>query len=157
MIVSDAVFDPTRTYRYTLTRRWKDEGRIISFIGLNPSKATETINDPTVTRCIKYAERCGYSGMHMLNIFAMRSTDPKMLYRVEDPVGPENDDYIYSTCKESDLIVAAWGNHSAYRNREGEVLGLLQKFRLWSFGTTKDGHPRHPLYLAANTPVQVYL
>lgn len=77
------IFSPCRTWRYTLERVWAPpEGyrgarEVAAFIGLNPSTADEVKNDPTVTRCINYARRWGFHGMFMLNIFALRSTDPR--------------------------------------------------------------------------------
>jgi hypothetical protein len=94
------IFSPCRTWRYTLERVWAPpEGyrgarEVAAFIGLNPSTADEVKNDPTVTRCINYARRWGFHGMFMLNIFALRSTDPRALYRHPDPIGPETNRYL---------------------------------------------------------------
>jgi hypothetical protein len=117
------------------------------FIGLNPSTADEIKSDPTVTRCINYAVSWGYNGMFMANIFAIRGTDPKILKEVEDPVGAENDYYLYQMAEQSQLIVCAWGDH-------GKLLGRGQKVRtdfhyrvLSCLSLNMSGEPSHPLYL----------
>ena len=150
-----AMFSPCKTYRYDLWRQW-DHGQEVAFIGLNPSTADEVKNDPTVTRCIKYAQRWGFAGMHMLNIFALRSTDPQALYVPGDPVGPENDRYLVEVCQQVEQVVVAWGVHGAVQQRDRAVLSLLERFPLWCLGTTKGGHPRHPLYLPRDVQRQVY-
>lgn len=143
-----AAFDPTRTYRYSLYREWGDPSHKAVFVMLNPSTADEVRLDPTVTRCCGYARRWGYGCIEVVNIFALRSTDPKGLLAVEDPVGPENDRHILAAVADAALVVAAWGVHGALQGRDRIVRGLLaDRCVLYCLGTTKDGHPKHPLYL----------
>ena len=61
---------------------------------LNPSTATEELLDSTVFRCLKRARVLGFDGLSIINLFALRSTDPRGLLLVDDPCGPENDAYI---------------------------------------------------------------
>ena len=155
LLEKPAVFSPDRKYRYTLLRNFGPGRRpgvapTVSFICLNPSTADEVKNDPTVTRCIKFAQRWGYGSMYMLNIFALRSTDPLELYRQTDPIGPFNDEYILRAVERSSLVVAGWGNHGALLSRGWNVIKLLQMagVRLMRLGSlTIAGQPRHPLYL----------
>ena len=57
-IVKGAWFSTDKRYRWALWRTWNvNKGRVV-FIGLNPSTATETEDDPTVRRCIGFARRC---------------------------------------------------------------------------------------------------
>ncbi len=143
-----AVFDPTRTYRYSLYREWGDPSHKAAFIMLNPSTADETHLDPTVTRCCGYARRWGYGAIEVVNIFAYRSTDPKGLLAVADPVGKENDQYILAAVEDAALVVAAWGVHGALQDRGRIVQDLIaDRCALTCLGRTKAGHPRHPLYL----------
>lgn len=72
----DAVFDPTRTYRYRLTRHTGAGIGTLLFVMLNPSTADEYRNDPTVRRCIAFARAWGFGRLCVGNIFAFRSTDP---------------------------------------------------------------------------------
>jgi hypothetical protein len=156
MLEKPAVFSPDRKFRYTLRRIWPagiwptEGGAFVAFIGLNPSTADEVKNDPTVTRCMKYAQKWGYGGMYMLNIFAYRSTDPRELYLQEDPIGGYNDSFILQAAQRSGLIVACWGNHGNLLSRGWNVIKLLQGagLRVMRLGSlTIPGQPRHPLYL----------
>ena len=88
----------------------------------------------------------------MTNIFAYRSTDPKALYTLDDPVGPENDAYLRKAAGVADLRVVAWGTHGALNGRHETVLALLADYPLTALGVTQEGFPKHPLYLRANAP-----
>ena len=147
-MIKGTIFSPCRDYRYTLYREWAPGDKIVQFIGLNPSTADEVKNDPTVTRCINYAKQWGYTGMYMTNIFAFRATDPAVMKAHPEPVGEENDHYLSMIARESEIVVAAWGTHGAYRNRGQQVKQLIQD--LYCLRITKDGHPSHPLYLPKN-------
>jgi len=149
----DAFFSPCRQYRYTLHRIWSEKKPFVMFVGLNPSTADERKNDPTVTRCIRFAGDWGYGGMVMMNIFAYRSTNPNNLYKLEDPVGEENNLYIAQIAREAGIIVTAWGNHGAYKGRGDEVLRMLTEIvpaKVHHLGLTGEGQPKHPLYLRAD-------
>lgn len=156
--LSGAYFSECRTWRYHLWRRWDSDKLPIAFIGLNPSTADELNDDPTVRRCIRFAKRWGYGSMYMLNLFALRSTDPKLLYEHEDSVGNENHEIILNVCLGMDKIVLCWGNHGAHLG-QGDI--LVEKLRqegyvnkLWTFGLTKKQQPKHPLYLKNSTELQ---
>lgn len=140
-----AEFSPCRTYRYVLWRIWGGSTGYAMFIGLNPSTADETTNDPTVRRCIAYAKYWGYSGLCMTNLFAYRATDPAEMRRAVDPVGPDNNDWLRDAGSLASVIVAAWGCHGRHHGRD---LVVRQMFpQLTYLRLTKDGHPAHPLYL----------
>ena len=151
---STAVFSECRRYRYSLLRTWKRGSAKVMFIGLNPSTADEKVDDPTVRRCIGFARQWGYGGMILTNLFAFRSTDPKFLKNVPDPVGPDNDQMIVRCCRSSALVVVAWGAHGALQGRDERVLTLLSAPHC--LGVTKSGLPRHPLYLAASTRLREF-
>lgn len=143
-----AVFDAGRVYRYSLYREWGDASRTVAFIMLNPSTADEVALDPTVLRCMRAAKRWGYGAGEVVNLFAYRSTDPRGLLAVDDPVGPENDRYIMAAAEDAVLVVAAWGVHGTLQGRAAAVVRLLEGVcELTCLGTTRAGHPRHPLYL----------
>ena len=148
-LARDTIFSPCRTYRYTLWRTWDMfNPTFLQVIGLNPSIADEILDDNTVRRCINYAQRWGYGALCMTNIFAYRATDPMKLRTESDPVGPENDLWLLQIAQEASLILAAWGVHGAYLCRGEAVQALLQRQQLVCLGETKEGFPRHPLYMA---------
>jgi hypothetical protein len=142
-----ARLSPCRTYRYALWRRWGD-GPHAMFVGLNPSTADETADDPTIRRCIAYARAWGYGALCMANLFAYRSTQPADMLAQDDPVGPENDGYLRRLAAEAGVVVAAWGTHGTHGGRHRAVRAMLPG--LHYLRLTKDGHPGHPLYLPAS-------
>lgn len=144
-ILGAADFSPCRTWRYTLWRRWDDSKSFAQFIGLNPSTADETQDDPTVRRCINFAKAWGFGGMCMTNLFGFRATDPRDMKRVADPVGPENDRWLREIAGSAGVVVAAWGCHGTHLSRDRKVLAFLPQVSILAL--TKDGHPKHPLYL----------
>lgn len=146
-MASSATFSPCEQYRYLLSREWDLVKPAVAFIGLNPSTADETADDPTVRRCINYAKGWGFGALRMLNIFAFRATDPKVMKAEHYPVGPSNDLHIESVAREVSMIVCAWGGHGGHRCRDLDVIKLLSGFDLKCLSITKGGRPGHPLYL----------
>lgn len=155
-ILRVTTFSPCRKYRYTLWRDWfedvHDHGAyaapqpdFVQFIGLNPSTADETNNDPTITRCMAFAKSWGFSAMCMTNIFAWRDTDPEKMRKVFQPVGPDNDQWLADVAAEAKLVVAAWGTHGRHMFRGNTVKRLMPN--LHCLKKTAGGYPSHPLYL----------
>lgn len=143
-----------RLYRYSLVRRWIGGDHLVAFVGLNPSTADETQDDPTIRRCVRFAQDWGYAGLVMVNLFAWRATDPQDMKRALDPAGPLNDQYLLLAQQECHKMVAAWGTHGVHLGRDREVVALLRN--LETLDWSKDGHPKHPLYIAADTPLKPY-
>ncbi|OWU80826.1 DUF1643 domain-containing protein [Phaeobacter sp. 22II1-1F12B] len=146
---SVAVYSDCERYRYSLTRVWDPAGDKALFVMLNPSTATEVQNDPTVERCERRARTLGFGAFRVTNIFAWRDTDPRLMRAAADPVGPENDAAILEGAAWADRIIAAWGTHGAHLARGPEVERLLRQtgMPLFTLGLTKEGHPKHPLYI----------
>jgi hypothetical protein len=152
MIESGAFFSPDRMYRYALWRA-RGHGQFCMFIGLNPSTADETKDDPTIRRCMGFAKSWGYDGIMMFNLFAFRATDPDVMMKFKgDAVGPDNDIHISVAAedKQCGMMVAAWGAHGDHQAR-GHQVHQRWGHRLHHLGLTKDGQARHPLYLKADT------
>jgi hypothetical protein len=143
-----AEFSPCRRYRYALMRSWQPGTGCAMFVGLNPSTADETEDDPTIRRCIAFARAWGYGGLLMTNLFAYRATQPADMLAQDDPVGPENDRYLKEGAAASGVVVAAWGTNGAHRGRDAQVRAMLPG--LHYLRLTKEGHPGHPLYLPAS-------
>ena len=118
-------------------------------IGLNPSTADASIDDPTVRRCVRFAHDWGYDRLLMVNLFAYRSTDPSVLLDVDDPIGPSNDRILRESISESDCVVAAWGARGGLLQRDQTVLAMLDD--VYCIGLTAAGMPRHPLYMPATS------
>ncbi len=155
MSVDGALFSEDRVYRYLLRREIWVQRTTCLFIMLNPSTADETVNDPTVTRCINFAKYWGFGRLEVCNLFAYRATDPRELYELSrvDAIGHiTNDAYIQNAIERADRVVCAWGNHGILHGR-----GLQIKEKIWNAGKfplafkiTQKGQPIHPLYQKAN-------
>jgi hypothetical protein len=114
------------------------------FIGLNPSTAGETEDDPTINRCINYSKDWGYGGLCMANLFAFRATAPSDMMASNEPIGLDNDEWIKKLAKEAGVIVAAWGNDGSYLERSKEARKMIPD--LMCLKINKSGEPAHPLY-----------
>ena len=147
---STATYSDCERYRYALTRTWDAGGKRVLFVMLNPSKATEVQNDPTVERCERRARALGFGAFQVTNIFAWRDTDPFQMRKAKDPIGPDNDAAIFAGVAWADQVIAAWGTHGAHMNRGPQVTTLLQGTGkpLYTLGLSKHGHPKHPLYIS---------
>lgn len=150
-------FSDCGLYRYTLRRNWMAGRDRICFVMLNPSIADAHIDDPTTRRAAAFAHKFSCRNYLAVNLFALRSTDPKGLKAVDDPIGPENDAYLLAAAEWADEIVVAWGTGGAYMDRGKQVIELLSDYPLWCLGRTKHGHPRFPLYLSKDTEFERFI
>lgn len=166
MLTKSAELSSDDVYRYTLERWWDFDIPPVLFIGMNPSTADAEHDDPTIRRCIRFARDWGYGGLLMGNLFAFRATDPKMLPGLDDsplvsPIGENgtwkqgvyesvNVKHLRRMAERSSLIVAAWGSIKLPYGWDprGSVRSALPPMH--ALGFTKEGHPRHPLYVKAN-------
>lgn len=164
-VTATAAFDHQATYRYILTRAWDTTQPPLVFIMLNPSTATATTTDPTISRCMRRAATMGAGGIVVVNAFALRATDPDQLsaYAREhrDPVGPANDRFIAAALAiPGARIIAAWSTHPYLptSGRLGEVWKLIDQagVSLECLGVTVTGAPWHPLYVPAARQLQQY-
>ncbi len=123
------------------------------FIGLNPSTADETEDDPTIRRCINFAKSWGYGGLCMANLFAYRATQPEDMKRASDPIGDKNDETLILLAQNAGVIVGAWGNDGVFLNRSEDVRALISELNVLK--VNKSGEPAHPLYLKSTlTPIK---
>lgn len=151
--VSTAVYSACETYRYSLTRVWDDSGKRLLFVMLNPSKATERANDPTIERCERRAKLLGYGSFRVCNLFALRETDPARLKKAKLPEGPDNTAQVQNALTWCDDVLCSWGVHGSHRDQAANMRALFETANkpLLALGVTKDGHPRHPLYVSYKT------
>jgi hypothetical protein len=145
---TSAVISGCQQYRYELRRSWDVSKPSVLFIGLNPSTADASVDDNTSRVCINYAKRWGFGGLLLGNLFAYRSTDPRLLRDAADPVGPENDEWLARLCSEAGLVICAWGNGGGLRQRDRTVLAYIDNPHCLT--RLKNGHPGHPLYKPAD-------
>ena len=155
---SNAVISEDGLYRYSLSREWDHRKPAINFVMLNPSTANAEKDDATIRRCISFAALWGYGGLIVTNLYAYRSTEPRKLWSVIDPVGPENEKYLILLAHIAKKVVCAWGANAPLERAEDvrRILlatraGLYTPNVLYCVGKTKNGEPKQPVRLAANT------
>jgi hypothetical protein len=175
-VASGANISACGAYRYSLYREWRGNHdpknwrwlgavdgkgtplgmpKACVFIMLNPSTADGQDDDPTIRRCVGFAKSWYYERLVVLNLFAYRATHPKQLLALNDrdnPVGIHNSDAFERIMPDAGIIIAAWGAHGNHLGQDETVLGWIDdKISLvHALGVTKEGHPRHPLYLPSS-------
>lgn len=144
-IPKGAIFSGDGKYRYALWRVWSQRRPLLMFIGLNPSRANHIMDDPTITRLMARADSEGYGGLLAGNLFALVSSNPDILLRDGNVVGVETDDYLRYMIGMAERVLCAWGSFPAASKRATAILEMVSA--PYCFGTNRDGHPKHPLYL----------
>lgn len=117
------------------------------FMGLNPSTANETTDDPTIRRVKKMAQNWGFGGVYMMNLFAFVTPYPHELLKCSDPIG-SNDVWLPDIAGICDEIIFAWGNFKEAQERAKKVIEMFPQAK--ALIINKDGSPRHPLYVPGN-------
>jgi hypothetical protein len=176
---SAALFDHTREHRYLLARVWDQRRPPLVFIMLNPSTADATRLDPTVTRCLRRAQRGDWGGVLVLNAFSLRSTEPRALLTAARATDPTNDkviaaavDVLEETAADA-TVVCAWGTWaervidpllpgpgkpslSRHATLTHRLAVQTRPGTLRCLGRNGGGTPKHPLYLPTDQPLQEY-
>ena len=117
---NDALISSCKDYRYWLSRNLESEqleykqakkGAAL-FVMLNPSTADAKIDDPTIRRCRGFAKRWNCNGLNVINLYALRATDPKQLWKSDDPVGKDNDYWLRKISSEYLDVICGWGDNA---------------------------------------------
>ncbi len=174
--LAGAEFSPCGHFRYSLWRRWKELGKMILFVGLNPSVAGKEFDDNTVRRWIGFSKREDAAWFAAVNISPFIATDQKNLRKqYNTPFGDGgvdchpfygemigvtdefvNVDAILKHVDQADVIVLCWGAGGAMNGVGRHVYQLINSATtkpILCFGTTKSGEPKHPLRLSSKTPL----
>lgn len=163
-MIASATISECGRYRSHLSRMWSPERdnparEHALFIMLNPSTADAEKDDPTIRRCIGFAREWGCTGVVVVNLFQFRATDPNELLKPGIPLNPRDADAtIADAMAQTHVVVAGWGAlhpSLAYRAREVAAIAERRDRRLHHLGLTKAGHPRHPLYLAKSSKLEL--
>lgn len=153
-MITSATISPCGLYRYRLGRRWEADGTTLLFIMLNPSTADASVDDPTIRRCIGFGRKLGHRAIDVVNLFAFRSTQPRVLVTAQDPIGPDNNKHIFQAIGSASAVICAWGAFAytkpELRRRARVVTTMVPTDRTWALGITAQGAPAHPLYLRAD-------
>jgi hypothetical protein len=156
-----ATIDADGCYRYVLGRDWspnRDARRFATFVMLNPSTADADYDDPTIRRCIGFAKALGCDGLLVGNLYAYRATKPADLWRAAEPTGGDrNDDMLQELILRAVAVksplIAAWGAN-ARPDLVATVMAMRGAHAFMALGNTRDGSPRHPLYLSKTAQPQ---
>lgn len=157
-----AIISDCGKYRYRLERQLKGQWEpwnndVIAYFGINPSTADAEIDDQTVKKWMGFTCINGGSRFIAGNVFAYRSTDVKMLGKVEDPIGPENAHHLRAIIDEADILVPCWGDSSKLpkhlrHHLDRMILMLTCSGKpVMCFGYTNNGDPLHPQMLSYQT------
>lgn len=170
----ETILSDDRKFRYTLWREFygvkalpglgvpvkgNEAYHYANFICLNPSTADEKKDDPTIRRCIGFTKTWGFGAFCMTNLFAFRATKPVNMKLFDNPCGEQNQHYLLECASNAGIVIAAWGVHGVYHEQDLTVRQWLKQaeIKIYHLGLTKDGHPKHPLYLKADTKPTLYL
>lgn len=154
----DAVLSECGRYRYLLRRTWDHGKPRALFIMLNPSTADAEIDDPTIRSCMRLSRGLGYGSFEVVNVFALRATDPDELLTAVDPCGPKNEWHVEAAIGRCDIPIYAWGAWPPAEAASVYIRNAVRSRRpaAFCFGRTKSGAPKHPLYIKSGTPLQTY-
>lgn len=149
-MIRNAEISACGTYRWWLSRNWQpslgDQAKIVSWVMLNPSTADRRHDDATLRRIIRFSRDWGYDALLVVNLYPLRSTDPKVMLAHPDRTGGERGKSELMKARGADLIMCAWGAN-AETARVQEALGILRATEkpLHCLGLTQGGQPVHPL------------
>lgn len=157
--MDSAIISPCGLFRYRLERHALSGAGAVAWIMVNPSTADASQDDATIRKVIGFSNRMGAGWAIVGNKFAYRATDVRELKTCRDPTGPENDAHLADIIREAPTVIVAWGPlaklpkhlHRRWRRIAEMADGIGRP--LMCFGTAQDGHPRHPLMLAYDTPL----
>lgn len=158
-----AQMSPCGVYRYYLMRNWDICKPTLCWIMLNPSTANDTANDATIRVCMGRARKLNYGNIVVVNLFALRSTNPRILYRNDTPISSASDpsrnaEMILYAAGIAQKVICAWGKHGAYMDRARLTLSALKAIGVqpYALRINKDGSPAHPLRIPYDEPLKVY-
>lgn len=150
-MIREATISECGIYRTWLLRRW-GVGTTAVFVMLNPSTADAAVDDPTIRRCIKFAQSWGDGAIEVVNLYSYRTTYPVDLvsarHRGIDVIGMSNDAAIAASVLRARIVVAAWGaKYHLEDGRSAIVISNILRFGIWIYclARTDSGYPMHPM------------
>lgn len=144
-----AIFSRCGKYRYRLDRQVQESGIVIAFFGINPSKANDIENDPTVKKWLVFAKKNNARKFIVGNIFSTVTPYVHELPENINSIDDDNELHLDSIISEADVLVPCWGTREKvptilhpYFDMIMDKLKKSQK-PIFCFGLTKSGDPKH--------------
>lgn len=150
MMHRSAVLSDCGRYRHILRRSWDIARPGVTFVMLNPSTADAEKDDPTVRKCIGFADRLGYGHLNVVNLFDFRATKPADLKAAGYPCSPDSWHWIAKSISECPDVICAWGANARDTFRTTvvfEYVRYLSPGRIRALRLLADGTPEHPLMI----------
>ena len=146
-------------YRYLLRRTWDDTLPTMQAIGINPPDADKVSLDPTLNRLTERAIAMKCGSLVLLNLFAIRSTQPRLITKASNPVGPHNEYFFREHLDRRREILVMWGAYGTHQRRGLTVAHRLHKrgMKLKCLGIGIHWQPYHILYLPPDQPSFPYI
>ena len=146
-----AKFSKGKKHRYYLSRIWSENERVV-YVLLNPSKANDINNDPTINRLISISKNLGYGGFNVVNLYTLITPFRYKLYEKKRKFSKKNKKLITELIARHKTIIYGWGA------TENEPIWLrnLVKNPL-CFKVNKNGTPKHPLYLRKESILKKFI
>lgn len=158
-------------FRYLLTLESKStlQHKTVTVILKNPSIADVNVDDNTLRSVRNRLVEKGYNKIHLVNLFAYRSTEPKDLNDALKKKGYEYvvgglraNEIIIESIQQSDLVLLAWGKPNgiqkmSYDNRIKEIQTLLKGYATYCYGSPpQDSYPKHGLRWQIEENIEPY-
>lgn len=156
-MLKSAKFNEDRTHRYYLSRIWDEKMSKMLFIGINPSTADGEKDDHTVSRLVKFCQSWGFGGFYIVNLYSFISPEPEdmidhynnLTNKMEKALHKQNMAVALRYGRICSMITFMWG---AGIPNQTQADKYIRTFRdAYCFGKTREGHPKHPLFLASHT------
>ena len=152
-MICKAIISEDRKYRYSLTREdpyaRKDAFSNLLFVMLNPSTADDQKDDPTLRKCIGFMHRWNYRNLEVVNLFAVRASDPTYIKCVSDPIGPDNLVAQTNALRKAHKVIVGWGRNGYYLDADRKFCELANSLDvpIYAIRINLSGSPAHPLYI----------
>lgn len=151
---------PCGQYRFWLSRPAEpgfEHLPHVVFVMLNPSTADGTHDDPTIRRCRTFARGAAFGVVNLCPIRATKPADMRawVTYCPDADAIAQNDAHLAEVIAQDNFtIIGAWGTHAEPTDVQYFV-NLCDAFgkQVYCIGTNNNGSPKHPLYVASDTPI----
>lgn len=128
-----AVYSDDKKYRYSLNKTWDENKPKATFIGINPSDATELLMDKTVMNLMNHLIKLGYGKVEIVNLYAFRSKKQEGLKYRCNKQEESNNEYVGKALSDSELIIIGWRRDAdgkpKYRETIKDIKSKLKPFK----------------------------